>query len=199
MDCDFSHDPDSIPDLLSAAQTHDLVIGSRYIDGIGIINWPFKRLLLSYGASIYTRIITGIPIYDTTGGFKCFTNKALKALDLNQIISNFEKETTVEIAIVTIDTFKVSKEKFEDLSLHIARTWGVGKKDKSNGVLIAISDGYRQIRIQNGDGITLLISDEETTNIIKNQVIPYFKKEEYFEGTQACLLEIIKLLKVRLK
>lgn len=119
--------------------------------------------------------------------------------ELNQIISSFEKETTVEIAIVTIDTFKVSKEKFEDLSLHIARTWGVGKKDKSNGVLIAISDGYRQIRIQNGDGITLLISDEETTNIIKNQVIPYFKKEEYFEGTQACLLEIIKLLKVRLK
>ena len=119
--------------------------------------------------------------------------------ELNQIISNFEKETTVEIAIVTIDTFKVSKEKFEDLSLHIARTWGVGKKDKSNGILITISDGYRQIRIQNGDGITLLISDEETANIIKNQVIPYFKKEEYFEGTQACLLEIIKLLKVRLK
>lgn len=88
MDCDFSHDPDAIPDLLSAAQTNDLVIGSRYIDGIRIINWPFKRLLLSYGASIYTRIITGIPIFDTTGGFKCFTNKALKALDLNQIISN---------------------------------------------------------------------------------------------------------------
>ncbi len=88
MDCDFSHDPDAIPDLLSAAQSNDLVIGSRYIDGIRIINWPFKRLLLSYGASIYTRIITGIPIFDTTGGFKCFTNKALKALDLNQIISN---------------------------------------------------------------------------------------------------------------
>jgi len=88
MDCDFSHDPDSIPDLLSAAQTHDLVIGSRYIDGIRIINWPFKRLLLSYCASIYTRIITGIPVFDTTGGFKCFTKKALSSLDLNQIISN---------------------------------------------------------------------------------------------------------------
>lgn len=88
MDCDFSHDPDSIPDLLSAALSNDLVIGSRYIDGIRIINWPFKRLLLSYGASIYTRIITGIPVYDTTGGFKCFTKKALLSLDLNQIISN---------------------------------------------------------------------------------------------------------------
>jgi dolichol-phosphate mannosyltransferase len=88
MDCDFSHDPDSIPDLLGAAQTNDLVIGSRYIDGIRIINWPFKRLLLSYCASIYTRIITGIPVFDTTGGFKCFTKKALTTLDLDQIISN---------------------------------------------------------------------------------------------------------------
>ena len=88
MDCDFSHDPASIPDLLKAAQSHDLVIGSRYIDGIRIINWPFKRLLLSYGASIYTRCITGIPVFDTTGGFKCFTRKALLALDLNKIISN---------------------------------------------------------------------------------------------------------------
>jgi dolichol-phosphate mannosyltransferase len=88
MDCDFSHDPDAIPDLLRAATTHDLVIGSRYIDGIRIINWPFKRLLLSYGASIYTRFITGIPVFDTTGGFKCFTKKALIALDLDKIISN---------------------------------------------------------------------------------------------------------------
>lgn len=88
MDCDFSHDPASIPDLLSAAQSNDLVIGSRYIDGIRIINWPFKRLLLSYGASIYTRLITNIPVQDTTGGFKCFTRKALSALDLNNIISN---------------------------------------------------------------------------------------------------------------
>lgn len=88
MDCDFSHDPDSIPDLLKAAETNDLVIGSRYIDGIRIINWPFKRLLLSYCASIYTRIITGIPVFDTTGGFKCFTKKALTSLDLDKIISN---------------------------------------------------------------------------------------------------------------
>lgn len=88
MDCDFSHDPDSIPDLLKAAGSNDLVIGSRYIDGIRIINWPFKRLLLSYCASIYTRIITGIPVFDTTGGFKCFTKKALNSLDLDQIISN---------------------------------------------------------------------------------------------------------------
>lgn len=88
MDCDFSHDPKQIPDLLKAAQANDLVIGSRYIDGIRIINWPFKRLLLSYVAGIYIRIVTGIPILDATGGFKCFTRKALQSLDLNNIISN---------------------------------------------------------------------------------------------------------------
>ncbi len=88
MDCDFSHDPNQIPDLLLAAQTNDLVIGSRYIDGIRIINWPFRRLLLSYGASLYTRMITGIPIFDTTGGFKCFKRSALLSLNLDTIISN---------------------------------------------------------------------------------------------------------------
>ncbi len=87
MDCDFSHDPNEVKDLLSAAQSHDLVIGSRYINGIRIINWPFRRLLLSYLASIYTRFVTGIPVFDTTGGFKCFTRKSLEALNLDNIIS----------------------------------------------------------------------------------------------------------------
>lgn len=88
MDCDFSHDPNQVPDLLEAAQTNDLVIGSRYIDGIRIINWPFRRLLLSYLASIYSRFVTGIPVCDTTGGFKCFTRKALQSIDLDKIMSN---------------------------------------------------------------------------------------------------------------
>ena len=87
MDCDFSHDPEQVKDLLEAAQKNDLVIGSRYIDGIRIINWPFKRLLLSYLASIYTRFITGIPVFDTTGGFKCFRRKSLETLNLDSIIS----------------------------------------------------------------------------------------------------------------
>ncbi len=87
MDCDFSHDPKQVPDLLEAAQSNDLVIGSRYIDGIRIINWPFRRLLLSYLASIYTRFVTGIPVQDTTGGFKCFTRKALSSLNLDNIVS----------------------------------------------------------------------------------------------------------------
>jgi dolichol-phosphate mannosyltransferase len=88
MDCDFSHDPKAIPELLSEATQNDLVIGSRYIDGIRIINWPIQRLLLSYGASIYTRLITGIPVHDTTGGFKCFKRSTLLSLNLDAIISN---------------------------------------------------------------------------------------------------------------
>ncbi|MDO9183126.1 MAG: polyprenol monophosphomannose synthase [Bacteriovorax sp.] len=88
MDCDFSHDPKQVSDLLEAAIDNDLVIGSRYIGGIRIINWPIQRLLLSYAASIYARIITGIPVHDTTGGFKCFKRSSLLALDLESIISN---------------------------------------------------------------------------------------------------------------
>lgn len=88
MDCDFSHNPEDLIILLSAAQTNDLVIGSRYIDGIRIINWPFHRLFLSFGASLYTRFITGMNILDVTGGFKCFKRSALESLNLERIFSN---------------------------------------------------------------------------------------------------------------
>ena len=88
MDCDFSHDPKDIQGLLAAAQNCDLAIGSRYIGGIRILNWPMKRLLLSYFASIYTQIITGMKIQDATGGFKCFRASTLRQIDLNKIFSN---------------------------------------------------------------------------------------------------------------
>jgi dolichol-phosphate mannosyltransferase len=88
MDCDFSHDPVEIPRFLEAIGDNDLVIGSRYIGGIRVINWPMKRLLLSYFASIYTQIITGMTIKDATGGFKCFSRKTLETLNLNNIFSN---------------------------------------------------------------------------------------------------------------
>ncbi|MCO4753402.1 MAG: polyprenol monophosphomannose synthase [Bacteriovoracaceae bacterium] len=88
MDCDFSHDPADIQRLLEAAQTNDLVIGSRYIDGIRIINWPMRRLLLSYFAGVYTRWITGLKVLDATGGFKCFTRSALESLNLDKVFSN---------------------------------------------------------------------------------------------------------------
>lgn len=88
MDADFSHDPNEIPNLLKKAENYDLVLGSRYVDGIRILNWPIGRLILSYGASLYTRWITGLPVKDTTGGYKCFRRKVLESIDLNKIKSN---------------------------------------------------------------------------------------------------------------
>jgi dolichol-phosphate mannosyltransferase len=87
MDADFSHNPDDIPKLLEAAQDNDLVIGSRYCNGINIINWPIERLMISYFASKYVRLITGMPIKDPTGGFKCFKRKVLEKIDLDNIRS----------------------------------------------------------------------------------------------------------------
>ena len=89
MDCDFSHDPVVLPRLLQTARDGaDLVLGSRYIGGIRIMNWPMHRLLLSTGAGHYVRIVTGMPITDPTGGFKCFRRAVLEAIDLDRITSN---------------------------------------------------------------------------------------------------------------
>ena len=87
MDCDFSHDPVTVNEFLNKLDSHDLVVGSRYVGGIRIMNWPFHRLLLSYGASIYTRFITGIPFLDPTGGFNGYTRKSLSSLKLDQVFS----------------------------------------------------------------------------------------------------------------
>lgn len=88
MDADLSHDPRYIPEFLNAAREADLVIGSRYLTGVNVINWPMSRLLLSYAASLYVRFITGLPIKDPTGGFKCFRRKALLGLNLARISSS---------------------------------------------------------------------------------------------------------------
>ncbi|MDD5087725.1 MAG: polyprenol monophosphomannose synthase [bacterium] len=87
MDADFSHNPNDLPRLLDAIQDHDFVLGSRYVNGISVVNWPLRRLLLSYFASMYTRLITGMPIHDPTGGFKCFRIEVLKAINLDDIRS----------------------------------------------------------------------------------------------------------------
>ena len=89
MDCDFSHDPKALPSLLAAAgRGADLVLGSRYIGGIRVMNWPMSRLLLSTGAAQYVKLILGLPVHDPTGGFKCFKRKVLEAIDLDKITSN---------------------------------------------------------------------------------------------------------------
>jgi len=88
MDADFSHDPKEIQQFLAEIGNSDLVIGSRYITGVNVINWPMQRLLLSYFANIYTKIITGLPLKDATGGYKCFKREVLEALNLDNIKSN---------------------------------------------------------------------------------------------------------------
>jgi len=97
MDADFSHDPREIPNFVKAAENADLVIGSRYVNGIRILNWPFSRLLLSQMAAIYVRLITGMPVTDPTGGYKCYRREVLSAINLDNIMSNgyaFQVEMT---------------------------------------------------------------------------------------------------------
>jgi dolichol-phosphate mannosyltransferase len=88
MDADLSHDPKYIPDMLAAMEDHDLVIGSRYVRGVNVVNWPIQRLLLSYLANLYTRIVTGMPVHDATGGFKCIRRKVIESINLEEIISD---------------------------------------------------------------------------------------------------------------
>jgi dolichol-phosphate mannosyltransferase len=101
MDADFSHDPNEIPNFLKAIETADLVLGSRYTEGVArVVNWPLKRLLLSKGASLYVRIITGLPIMDPTGGFKCFRRAVLEKFDFESVHSNgytFQIEVTYKV------------------------------------------------------------------------------------------------------
>ena len=88
MDADFSHDPKYLPDFLQAIKDADLVIGSRYIRGVNVINWPMSRLLLSYYANIYAGWVTGLPVRDSTGGFKCYKRKVLESINLEEVRSN---------------------------------------------------------------------------------------------------------------
>jgi len=119
LDGDLSHNPDDIPMFLEAARQADLVLGSRYKDGIRIINWPLRRLMLSKGAATYVRLVTGMPFSDPTGGYKCFRRRALSAINLDAIHSNgysFQIEMThklwrkgmkiVEVPIIFTDRFQ---------------------------------------------------------------------------------------------
>ena len=126
MDADFSHAPDSVPDLLKALENFDFVIGSRYCNGVNVVNWPLHRLMLSWFANKYSKLVTGLPLDDATGGFKAFKKTSLEKLDLTSIRSDgysFQIEVTyklykagcsvTEVPIVFIDrhsgTSKMSK------------------------------------------------------------------------------------------
>jgi dolichol-phosphate mannosyltransferase len=88
MDADFSHGPEYLKDFLREIQNYDLVLWSRYISGVNVINWPMSRLLLSYFANVYTRVITGLPVRDATGGFKCFRREVLETIELDAVHSS---------------------------------------------------------------------------------------------------------------
>lgn len=88
MDADFSHNPKEIPNFLNEIESNDLVIGSRYIKGVNVVNWPLTRLLISYFANVYTRVVTGLSVRDLTGGYKCFRRNVLETIDLSKIKSN---------------------------------------------------------------------------------------------------------------
>ncbi len=127
MDADLSHNPSDIIKLLADIKDYDLVIGSRYLDGFNVVNWPLSRLMLSYGANLYTRLLTGIPINDSTGGFKCFKIEVLRKIDLDAIasegysfqiemnylswINNYRiKETSIIFTDRTVGQSKMSKD-----------------------------------------------------------------------------------------
>ena len=117
MDADFSHDPSHLPQFLQSIVDADLVLGSRYREGkVTVVNWPMARLILSYSANLYARFVTGLPLFDATGGFKCFRRRVLEAIDLDDVRSNgyaFQIEMSfrawhqgfriVEIPIVFVD------------------------------------------------------------------------------------------------
>jgi dolichol-phosphate mannosyltransferase len=127
MDADFSHDPAHLPLFLEAAQTADFVLGSRYLDGnVTVVNWPIRRLMLSYGANIYVRIVTGMRLWDATGGFKCFRRRVLAAIDLRDVRSNgyaFQIEMS----------FRAFRKGFKGVEIPIVfsdRTHGLSKMNK---------------------------------------------------------------------
>ena len=88
MDADFSHNPDSLPEFLREIEDADLVLGSRYLHGVTVVNWPLSRLILSYAANVYSRVITGMGYKDLTGGYKCFRRRVLEAIDWKRVKSD---------------------------------------------------------------------------------------------------------------
>ena len=114
---------------------------------------------------------------------------------LEKQILAFKAKTGMEIAIVTIDKRSMTADEFDVFTLEIARNWAVGSKEKNDGMLIAISKGLRKIYIRNGTGIAAILSDDSTKKIIEENIIPAFKKGEYYQGTKDGLNSIIKNLK----
>lgn len=127
MDADFSHNPERLPEFLAAIRDADLVLGSRYQNGhVNVVNWPMSRLFLSYAANLYARKVTGLPVFDTTGGFKCFRRNVLESIDLSSV-----KSTGYAFQIEM--SFRAWKRGFRIIEIPIVfvdRTEGISKMSK---------------------------------------------------------------------
>lgn len=119
--------------------------------------------------------------------------------NLEKLIIDLNSSANIQIGLVTLDSFYTSLDSFEQYTLDLANYWGVGEKGKDNGILIAICNGYRHIRIHNGYGIEKLISDEETKKVLDEFFIPYFRQGQYYEGTIAGLQGLTELVKTKKK
>ena len=127
MDADLSHDPKDVPRLVAELEKHDLVIGSRYVDGVSVVNWPIRRLILSYGANLYSRIITGMPINDATGGFKAWRGSLLDIIRLEKVRSqgySFQIE-------MNFRAWRLEASIKEETIIFMDRTIGESKMSKS--------------------------------------------------------------------
>ena len=127
MDADLSHDPKDVPRLIAELEKHDLVIGSRYVDGVSVVNWPIRRLILSYSANLYSRIITGMPINDATGGFKAWRGSLLDTIRLEKVRSqgySFQIE-------MNFRAWRLEASIKEETIIFVDRTIGESKMSKS--------------------------------------------------------------------
>ncbi|SVE24235.1 uncharacterized protein METZ01_LOCUS477089, partial [marine metagenome] len=130
MDADLSHNPDDIPRLIDETKKYDLIIGSRYVDGVNVVNWPMRRLLLSFFANMYARLIIGLKINDLTGGYKCFKREVFESIELSKIKSQ-GYSFQIEMNFLTwIKGFKIK----EIPIVFTDRT--VGKSKMNRGIVI---------------------------------------------------------------
>jgi predicted acetyltransferase len=163
--------------------------------GYSVVAWKRRRGYATRALQLLLpqAFAEGLPYLEVVTDFEnILSSKQEKYLD--SMIKAYEKKTTVQIAVITIDTSMISRKEFENYVYRIANGWGVGQKQKNNGVTIGLSKGYRFMRIENGYGIQNILTDNETKKIIDSAFIPYFKKGEYFEGIVNGLEAIMKKL-----
>ena len=170
-----------------------------------------KRFLFYFAFLFLPLTVFAQNRYDKLQRFLCTITKKTFVLDfekllnkeetekITQLITNYEKETSIEIAVITLDAVFETNEDFSDYTLFLANYIGIGKKDLDNGILIGFSNASKKIRIENGNGIEKMLSDEETWAILNNEIIPSFKTNDFFQGIYNGITAIIEKLNSKLK